>query len=161
LELKLADQNNHQIGLDHFRGRPVLIAMFYSSCPFACPTLVSDLHRLEQKLSPELRDNLRVLLVSFDSEHDTPPVLKAVVESRHLDEARWTLAQASDDSVRQLAMVLGLKYRKLADGSFNHSSAITLLDAQGVVAGRIDGLSLPADTLLEKLRGLPRAAPPH
>jgi protein SCO1/2 len=38
--------------------------------------------------------------------------------------------------VRQLSGVLGLQYRQLPDGEFNHSSELILLDADGRIAAR-------------------------
>ena len=40
--------------------------------------------------------------------------------------------------MRKLAAVLGIQYRQLDDGEFNHSSALVLLDAQGRIAARTE-----------------------
>jgi len=81
--------------------------MFYATCPMACPTLISDLQRLEAELGEAERDDLRVLLVSLDPETDDTAKLREVVERHELDEARWTLAAPDADQVRDLAAVLG------------------------------------------------------
>lgn len=49
------------------------------------------------------------------------------------DPARWTFASASETDARKIAALLGFRYRKLPDGSFDHSLLITLLDGQGQV----------------------------
>jgi protein SCO1/2 len=148
LPLQLTDQDGRVHDLAVFRGHPVVISMFYSSCPYACPTLISEIQRLERLLSPSERESTRVLLVSFDPERDTPQRLKILSRERHADEARWLFAQASPEDVRQLAAVLGLKYKRLADGGFNHSSVITVLDRQGAIRARSDGLSRALDAQL-------------
>jgi len=38
--------------------------------------------------------------------------------------------------VRKLAAVLGIQYRALKNGDFNHTTALILLDADGRIAGR-------------------------
>ena len=154
LSLGLTDQDGRAFGLDVFRGHPVVISMFYASCPYACPTLISDIQRFERKLEPEVRSQVCVLLVSFDSERDTPEQLKKLALERKVDSSRWKLARASDDQVRELAAVLGLKYRRLEGGGFNHSSAIALLDARGLIAERVEGLSQPVESLVGRVQTL-------
>jgi len=152
LSATLSDQDGRSVGLDLFRGHPVLISMFYASCPDACPLLIASIQRIEADLSPRERANLRVVLVSLDPERDTPEALQALARARGLDESRWRLMRASDDTVREIAAALGIKYRRLPDGSFNHSSVLTLLDRSGVVQARVDGLGRPYADLLKRLR---------
>jgi protein SCO1 len=151
LRITLSGQDERKVGLDEFRGRPVLISMFYGSCAYACPTLIGDLRRIERKLGPEARAELRVILVSFDAEHDTPPRLRALAKQHELDTTRWLLASASDDQALALAAVLGIKYRKLANGGFNHTSLITLLDEAGHVVAQSEGLGRDNAPILDWL----------
>jgi protein SCO1/2 len=153
LELSLVDQRGARLGFDAFRGHRVLVSMFYASCPFACPTLISDLRKIERRLSPAARADLRVLLVSFDPEHDTPAALSELMKTRGLDASRWTLASASNDAVRELAAVLGIKYRKLEKGGFNHTSLITVLDRDGTPLARSEGLQGSGDEIVAALGG--------
>lgn len=159
LPLALTDQEGRGIGLDVFRGHPVVISMIYTSCGYSCPTLISDIKRLERSLASNVRNDLRVLLVSIDPERDTPERLKAIALERNLDERRWRLTRASAEHVRELAALLGLKYRKLENGEFNHSAVITLLDRKGVVIERVEGLSQPGDLLAAAARGISAAQP--
>jgi protein SCO1 len=101
---------------------------------------------------PSVRADLRVVLVSLDPARDTPDALQAFARARHVDESRWRLLRAPDDTVREIAAVLGQKYRRLSDGSFNHSSLITLLDASGVIVTRVEGIGKPHQEFLERLR---------
>lgn len=154
LAVQLEDQAETKVALSQFRGHPVLIAMFYASCPHACPMLVSKIRRIEQRLTPQARAGLRVLLVSFDGQRDTPEVLRTAAERQGVDLKRWRLARAEEADVRQVAAVLGVKYRRLSDGSFNHSSLITLLDAAGRPAGRLEGLTEPEAPLVARIESL-------
>lgn len=131
LDLALADQDARATTLKDLGGSPLLITMFYTSCKFVCPLTIENLQRLERALTPEQKAAVRVVLVSIDPERDTPQALKKVAVDRHVDLARWTLARTDADGVRKLAAVLGVQYRKLEDGEFNHSTIVTLLDRQG------------------------------
>src|SRR5262245_57078124 len=57
------------------RGKPVALAMVYTSCTTACPLTIADLKRIESALSPEARDRVWFTVFSLDSERDRPEVL--------------------------------------------------------------------------------------
>lgn len=131
LQAKLEDQSGVATTLDRYRGQPVLISMFYGSCPHVCPMLISAIQRYERELPEPQRARLRVLMVSIDPGRDTPGHLGEVAERHRIDLQRWTLARTDPVSVRKLAAVLNIQYRQLPDGEFNHSTVITVLDAAG------------------------------
>lgn len=141
LSLTMEDQDGKSVPFDVYRGQPVLISMFYTSCTAACPMLINGVDRLLASLDERARAETRVLLVSFDPEHDTIAALRATAERHHLDLTRWKMARVPEPKVRELAAILGIKYRNLADGNFNHSSVITLLDGEGRLLVRSDGLA--------------------
>jgi protein SCO1/2 len=134
LDVTLTDAKGAQHGLDVHRGHPVLVTMFYGSCPMACPLLIDTMRSIERAASPADREQLRMLLISINPERDTVANLNALGTSRKLDPARWTLARTDASSVRKIAAVLGIQYRKLPDGGYNHSSIVTLLTPDGDIA---------------------------
>ncbi|MDP2316356.1 MAG: SCO family protein [Pseudomonadota bacterium] len=138
LDLPLLTHTGAAARLDVQRGHPVLLSMFYTTCPMACPLLIADLQGLEAALSPEARAELRIVLVSLDPAHDDPAALGGVVEKHNLD-ARWTLGAVPEDSVREVAAALGVRYRPLPGGGFAHTAALTLIDADGRVVARSEG----------------------
>ncbi len=149
-----ADQNGRPFRLDQLRGSPVVALMFYGTCKQACPILVEDLRRLDGMLDAQARERTRYLLVTFDPTRDTPGRLAAYANEHKLDPSRWTLLHGSPEQVRELAMVLGIKYRPTGGGEFNHTMRITVLDRDGVVVERVDGLRQPLDALAKSLSRL-------
>jgi protein SCO1/2 len=141
LNAKLTDQEGKNFTLTQRRGHPVLVGMFYTSCEFVCPMLVEALRNTEAQLSPEERAHVSVLLITIDPARDTVAVLKRTAQQRELDPAHWTLARSDAATTRKIAAVLGLQYRALPNGDFNHSTNLVLLDANGRVAGRTSELS--------------------
>lgn len=138
LPLRLTDQAGRSYDWSTRRGKPQLVSMFYTSCQYICPLIVESGKAMEKHLTPAQQRNLGILLLSMDPERDTPKALQAVVDKRRLDTARWTLASPPPGQVRALAGVLGIRYRQLADGEFNHSSALVLLDANGRILARTE-----------------------
>ena len=135
LEAQLTTQRGVRAGLDMDRGHPTLVAMFYGSCPAACPMLIDAIHAYEEELDAASRARLRVLLVSFDAARDTPPQLERLARLHRADPVRWTFASADERDTRRSAALLGVSYRRLPDGDYEHSLLITLLDAEGRVLG--------------------------
>lgn len=122
------------------RGKPQVLAMFFTKCEWACPLLLHDLKRIEAALPDKLRDEVGFLLVSFDTKHDTPEVLHAYRETHRLSPARWTLFRGRPDDIRELAALVGVNYRETARGQFAHSNLLTVLNAEGEIAHQVTGL---------------------
>jgi len=152
LDITLTDQDGQKLSLKSFRGQPVIISMFYAHCPNACPMLIHKIQTIEDKLSDADRKELRVLLVSFAPDADTNSVLKGLATKQTVDEKRWRLTRTADASVRELATVLGISYRKLDDGNYNHASVLTLLDRGGQPIAKLEGLAEPIDSFLQRVR---------
>ncbi len=153
----LTDQDGQPFDLGSLRGQPVLASMFYSSCQMVCPLIFETIQQTLAALRPAERERFRVLMVSFDPARDSVAVLKEKAETHHCD-ARWTLARTDDASARKFAALLGVQYRRLASGEFNHSSTTLLLDAEGRIAARTGTLAGVDPTLLKALRA---ALPAH
>lgn len=139
LDAKWTDDAGHALKLASFRGRPVVVAMFFASCEYACPVLVSDLQRLRAALPAAVREQTRFVLVSFDTARDTPGVLAAYRERMKLD-AGWTLLHGESADVQDLAMLLGVKFKQDARGQFAHSNLLTVLTPGGEIAHQHPGL---------------------
>ena len=141
--------------LAELRGHPVALVMFFSTCAYACPATVADLARIREKLPEAERARTRIVMVSFDTERDTVAVLHQFREARALD-ADWVLLRGPDDSVRELAALLGVKFKRETDGNFAHSNLITILSAEGEIvhqrAGLTGGLNEAAAALLGAVR---------
>lgn len=139
LDVKFTDDSGRPFALGELRGRPVVLNMFFASCGYACPLLVTDMQAIRAKLPAEVRDRAAFVLVSFDVARDTPAALAQYRAQRSLDP-QWTLLHGDDDAVRELAALLGVKYKQEADGAFSHSNIITILNPQGEITHQRTGL---------------------
>jgi protein SCO1/2 len=154
LDVPLTDQDGRVFRWPALRGAPQLVSMFYSSCDMVCPMIFETVQQTLQQLG---RPDLHATLVSFDPARDTVARLKATAAEHGAQGPRWTLARSDDASTRALAAVLGVQYRRLASGEFNHSTVILLLDADGRIAARSGQLGRADPALLQAARRLPRA----
>jgi protein SCO1/2 len=151
LAIELRDHDGRAIDLDVHRGHPVVIAMFYASCPAACPRLIAEVFAIVDDVPADRRHRLRVLLVSFD-QRDTPARLRQLAAERQIPLDSWTLATATPGAALELAAVLGIKYRALDSGEYYHSSIITVLDDDGRPRARVEGFGTPRDAVVAAIR---------
>ena len=151
LKATLTTMRGDEVPFDVHRGHPVVLAMFYATCPSACPVLIESVKKLEARLPEDVRANTRILLISLDPGKDDPPTLLAAARRHDLDLSRWTLARAPDETVRELAVILGVKYRGRPDGEIDHSSALFLLDGDGVIVEKVEGLGQPTDPIERRI----------
>lgn len=156
LALPLHDEHDRSITLDAFRGHPVVLSMFYASCPSACPLTIHRIQAMERELSPADRASLRILLVSFDSKHDTPEILQRAAQSHGVDD-RWDLATGSEDDVRALAAAMGVTYTALPEGGFTHNSVLLALDPEGRPIARVEGATGDTAPIFAALKGRDRS----
>ena len=130
------------IDLSSLRGETVVLAMVYTSCTMTCPLITSEMQSVQRALPADVRPHVRFVLASFDPERDSIAALRAHAVKMSLDD-RWLVLRASPVDVRQLAVLLGVRYRRLPDGDFDHSNIISVLDAGGVL--RHQSPRIPAD----------------
>jgi protein SCO1/2 len=136
LPVQLTTQDGQAQMLSARRGRPQLVTMFYTRCQMVCPMIIDSLRLTRNALDPTVRSQVHLLAVSFDPANDDVATLRSYAAKRKLDTRVWTLARAAPAQVRQLSGVLGLQYRQLPDGEFNHGSELILLDVDGRIAAR-------------------------
>lgn len=148
---RLTDQDGRPFDLATLRGGPVLVSMFYSSCEMVCPVLFETIAQTVKALPGGAQERIRILMVTFDPERDTVAVLKDTA-GKHGCDRRWTLVRGSSEDAREIAAVLGVQYRRLPSGEFNHSSSVLLLDPQGRIVKRSGSLGAVDPELVAALK---------
>lgn len=133
-------------------GRVQVVAMVYTYCGHTCPLILAELKRIEGALSPAERGRVGFTLVSMDPARDTPARLAEYAAQTRLDPARWTLLTAGEEEVRDLAALLGIRYREEEGGEYSHSNTYLVLDGRGHVVGRQVGLGGPPEASLARIR---------
>ena len=152
LDARWRDQDGTERTLASTGGRVRVVAMTYTRCAHTCPLIVAEMKRLEAALTPAERARVGFVLVSLDPARDGPAEMKAFATATRLDPAAWTLLTGDDDAVRELAVLLRIRYRAEADTQISHSNTYLVLDADGRVVHRQDGLGSGTDAALARIR---------
>ena len=148
------DHREETYSLSDFSGEPVIVVMFYGNCSQVCPILIKDAWRLYNSIDKQIRKSVNVLAVTFDTENDTPEVLRKYAEYEQLNISGWHFMTAEQANVRSLAMMLGVQYTKKSNGHFAHMNLVTVLDKQGRIAKRVEGLNQPMDEAVEEIKSI-------
>lgn len=138
--------------LSDFSGKNVIVSMIYANCKTACPVLVQDVRRLYEAVDAERRERTELLLISFDTEGDTPARLRQYAQSVGANGDAWHFASGSAGDVRTLAALLGVRYRKNPEGGYDHSNVVVVLNPEGKVVYRLEGLNQPVAPAVQHLR---------
>ena len=128
----LTDQHSVPVGPERFIGRFNLIFFGYTACPDVCPTAMTHITSVMEKLGPLARYVLPVF-VTFDPMRDTAEVLAEYVS--HFDERILALTgtRSAIKAVQQRYGVLSISGPKSEDGSYfiSHTAAKYLIGPDG------------------------------
>jgi protein SCO1/2 len=110
----MTTQDGKAIKLSDLRGKVVVLTFIYTRCPLPdfCPASDAAFGELAKVLGEvrERADQVRLLSLSFDPEHDTPEVLRAHAQRRGAKPPLWSFAVARHDELEKVAEPLGLSY---------------------------------------------------
>ena len=135
-------------------GKIQVLAMGYTTCQYACPRLIHDMRQIEGQLSDIDAGELGFAFVSIDPETDTPEQLRKYVEEHELTPEKWQLLTGEEGSVLELAVLLGVKYRRTTESDIAHSNIITILNAKGEIVHQQIGLGADSSETVALVRRL-------
>jgi protein SCO1 len=157
------DQEGRTRSFSEIRGnRALALTFMYTKCPMPTYCPMMDRHFVEVqkqlKANPALRDNVRLLSVSFDPKNDTPPVLKKHARGLGADLALWTLVTGDRDEVDRFAMNFGVTLIRgeAADpNEIGHTLRTALVDRRGKLVKIYPGNEWTPEDLLADIAALP------
>lgn len=153
LDSKWETQDAKEIQLKDLKGKNLVVVMIFTSCKTACPILVADMQKIESKIDPKKLKETTMVLVSIDPENDTPEVLKAYAKLNNMDKEPWLFLRSDKESVRELANVLAVKYKKISPIVFSHSNIITVFNKNGEMVDQVEG-TVKSEEVAKTVNGL-------
>ena len=113
--------------------KPVLVVFFgYTFCPDICKATMSDLASAMNRVTPETRAKVQVLLITVDPDRDTPEVLKSYLERFDPTFIGLTAPLTETEQVARSLGVVIEGTTKTADGGYEvtHSTQVIAFDAE-------------------------------
>ena len=147
------DQDGDTITLSKLTGKIPVLAMVFTRCTFSCPRTIDDLKAIERRLPADKKKMVVFVLVTFDSDRDHTKQLKAFVKKMKLGN-NWMILHGDEDNVRELSMLLDVKYKKQPNGDFTHSTVISLLNTHGAIAAQTQSLGADPALMVDKINSM-------
>ena len=157
-DFTLVNQDGKRINLRQYRGKFVLLTFIYTRCPLPdyCPLMTHNFAEIEKELakSPELYAKTHLLSISFDSQYDTPPVLRKYARAFVTDRGphtfdHWefaTIPAAEKSAVTKFFDVFVTEEQ----GQITHSMSTAIVSPDGQIYKGYNGNDWkPADVLMD------------
>ena len=138
-DFRMTDHNGKARTMADFNGKAVAVFFGFTHCPDVCPTTLSEMKRVMEKLGPDSA-RLQVLFVTVDPKRDTPELLAKYVPSFN---ASFLGLYGDDDATEKIARDFKIIYRvqpgKTPDSyTLDHSAGMLVFDPQGALRLFID-----------------------
>jgi protein SCO1/2 len=141
-DFSLIDTRGQTFGLAQVRGHWSMMFFGYTNCPDFCPTTLTTLAALQNRLRAAKTAVLpQVIFVSVDAKRDTPAQLAKYVP--YFDPGFIGLTAADQPSIEAVAKKIGVGViiQPTADGNYtvDHSGEIFVLDPDGRITAILTG----------------------
>jgi cytochrome oxidase Cu insertion factor (SCO1/SenC/PrrC family) len=133
-DFHLTERSNRPVARMDLDGKVWVADFIFTHCAGICPTMSTNMQKLQQRLPSEIR------LVSFsvDPYNDTPEVLTEYAKRYDADSERWLFLTGDPKAIQELS-VGGFKLALEQSGTeaepITHSSRFVLVDQRGHIRG--------------------------
>ncbi len=167
----LSNQNFQMINQDSMsvsfpsslRGKLSVIGYIFTNCPDICPLTTNNMYLIEKSLDEDELKNVKFVSISFDPDHDKPPVLKKYSEIRNLNPESWIFLTGEKKVVDSLMKTVGVLAMP-ADTSrtpsgkeivlYVHTDRISLMDENGRIRKNYKGSEINIEEINSDLKAL-------
>jgi len=157
-DVALVDQDGQPLRLADYHGKAVALTFVFTRCPLPdfCPLMMKKFAAAHAALAKDaaLESRTHLLTISFDTEHDTPDVLRAFgkpFQKTAKPFTHWTLATGKDEAIRTLGGALDLDYVE-ENRSFTHNLRTAVLDPEGKLRRLFRGNEWTPEELVAELK---------
>ena len=160
----LINQDGKKISLEKFKGKTWALTFIYSKCPLPnfCIAMSKNFSDLANQIvkDDELKENVRLLSISFDPKRDTPEKLKSYglgylgKDSDAKNFKVWQLASGEDAEIKKIADFFGLRYEvdEKDNTQFSHSLRTAVISPDGKVQKVFSGSDWKAEEIMREFK---------
>ena len=154
LDSKWQNQDAEELQLKDLKGKNLVMVMIFTSCRTACPILVGDMKKIHAKIEKNKLKDTSLVLISIDPTNDAPEVLKKFAAERNMDSQPWIFLRSDEESTREFANVLAVKYKKISPIEFSHSNIISVFNRNGELVSQEEGSGINSDAVAKTVNEL-------
>jgi protein SCO1/2 len=130
-EFQLTAQTGQLFDSRELDGHIWVADFIYTTCPGPCPMMTQHMRQIQD--STWDTPDVRLVSITVDPAHDTPPVLTEYARHFKQDPARWFFLTGDMGRLNELG-VHAFKLNSV-DGSLTHSTRFVLVDRQRRIRG--------------------------
>jgi protein SCO1/2 len=148
-DFSLIDQNREPVTLSQFAGKVVAITFMYTHCPLPnyCFRLSNNFGIVRKRFAERMGQDLALLNISFDPEHDQPEVLAHYARNWKAADARgWYFLTGPVPEIQKVCHELGMNFWQ-DEGLITHALHTVILDRQGKIVANLEGNEFSAQQL--------------
>jgi protein SCO1/2 len=129
----LFDTSGKRIRLSDYRGRVVVVAFIFTSCPGVCPLISKQMSALQTGLKNEDLFGVKagMLSITVDPETDTPEVLTEYAAGYGADENGWKFLYDEPAKMKPVYRAYDEWTSKTGAEPLDHPARVYLVDANG------------------------------
>ena len=129
----LIDQGGRNFQFKNLRGKVVIVAFAYTTCPDVCPLITAALRQVQTHLSQRERENSYLLTVTTDPEIDSPKVLAAYAKRYGAELGSWSFLTGDESTLKSVWKSFGVGVKRKARGLVDHTPLTAVVDRNGVM----------------------------
>ena len=147
-EFTMTDSTGRTFHASTLAGKVWIADFIYTSCPAECPRMTAQMKKLAAQV--QSMNDVRLVSISVDPLHDSPPVLNDFAQRYGAPTPQWTFLTGSPPIIHQIAY----ETFHVGDviGKIEHSTKFILVDKKSAIRGYYS--SLYQDDLAQLMRDL-------
>lgn len=160
-DFALTDQEGNVQRLSDQRGRVVIVTGVYATCGYTCPMILGQAKRAIAALSSAEQEQVRVLAITLDPEHDTQSSMAQMAAGQKVSPPLFHLLHGERSVVNPLLDRFQIERKRDPDtGVIDHANLFLVIDRRGKLAYRFTLGARQEEWLNKSLRHLLAEAPP-
>ena len=164
IDVSLLNQNSAKVSFfSDFKGKIVVMSFIYTNCPDICPLITNNFRRLQDTLKLKNIRGIKLILLSFDPNRDTPGALKEYADTRELDLSNWEFLTGSRTDIDTILNKMDVRYFP-GDSSYTpegkltyyitHTDKAVLIDKRGRIRNSYRASTLNVNEVIDDIRKL-------
>ncbi len=139
---ELTNQQGRQVGLKDLTGKVLLVDFFFTSCTSICPTLTSNLKKIQEAYVKN-DTLLQILSFSVDPVRDSSERLRQYANKHQINPDNWWLLTGDKKEIYDIArheFFVTVTEGNGGEDDFIHTEKLVLIDKNGHIRGYYNGL---------------------
>ncbi|MGM7700598.1 SCO family protein [Pseudalkalibacillus sp. Hm43] len=138
------NQDGESVSLEDLKGKVWIADFIFTNCETVCPPMTNHMASLQENMKKEGLENVEIVSFSVDPGVDSPEVLKEFGQKFDADFSNWHFLTGYEQSEIEAFAKDSFKtivQKPKDDDQVTHGTAFYLVDQEGIVRTRYDGVN--------------------